>query len=189
MGSSGFIFRTEFVRVPEIADPNSNKRKRKLYKATVEGCWWKARSLLKNNEDAVIEEISENGSTMLHLAVEMGQNYFVKKLLKFLKDKSHETHLEKTDNNGRTALHVAAMVGNRYAAQILVEKSPKLLRILDSKAHSPLESAYNNKKLNTYAYLLQFAPQSSDFGHYPDAYHRNAVYLIVSAILTKQYGE
>ncbi|KAK9071023.1 hypothetical protein SSX86_009591 [Deinandra increscens subsp. villosa] len=199
--SPGFIFRTEFVRVPEITDAENIARKNKLYKATVEGCWWKAKSILKNYKDAALKNykdaalknlykdavtqvISENGNTMLHLAVEMGHNYFVEKLLNILEDEDIETK----NINGRTALHIAAMVGNQYAAQLLVQKRKQLLRILDDKAQSPLENAYNNKKLNTYAYLLNFEPpRSSDLRSYPDTYQKNAVYLIVSAILTKQY--
>ncbi|KAJ0772800.1 putative ankyrin repeat-containing domain-containing protein [Helianthus annuus] len=166
------MVRTEFVRVPEIASTENLTRKIKLYEATMEGRWWKAKSILKHHKDAATKAICENGNTMLHLAVEMGHDYFVEQLLLFFKNGEE---VEKKNNAGRTALHVAAQVDNTYAAQLLVQNREKLLSNLDYKAQSPLDVAYNNMKLNTYAYLLKFTPQH--LSNYPRAYQQNAVKL------------
>ncbi|KAJ0800200.1 putative ankyrin repeat-containing domain-containing protein [Helianthus annuus] len=170
--SPDFMVRTEFVRVPEIASTENLTRKIKLYEATMEGRWWKAKSILKHHKDAATKAICENGNTMLHLAVEMGHDYFVEQLLLFFKNGEE---VEQKNNAGRTALHVAAQVDNTYAAQLLVQNREKLLSNLDYKAQSPLDVAYNNMKLNTYAYFLKFTPQH--LSNYPRAYQQNAVKL------------
>lgn len=123
-----------------------------MYNAAVEGCWWKANAILKNHKDAATQVIGKNGNTMLHLAVEIFQNYFVEKLLNFIEDGKD---IEKKNSNGQTSLHIAAIVDNKYAAQLLVQKRKELLAILDHKAHAPLLSAYNSMKLNIYVYLLE----------------------------------
>ncbi|MFS7940316.1 putative ankyrin repeat-containing domain-containing protein [Helianthus anomalus] len=152
-------------------------RKRLLYKAAVEGCWWKAKSILKVNENAATEAVTANGNTILHLAVEMGHNYFVEKLLEFLKD---EEGIETQNNKGRTALYSAARVGNDYAAQLLVQKRKELLLIKDSNGESPLDSANMSNKFNISTYLLKTAPPSS---------WKAANRAIQTAIIGKQYGE
>ncbi|MFS7890888.1 putative ankyrin repeat-containing domain-containing protein [Helianthus anomalus] len=78
-----------------------------LYEAAVEGWWWKAKYILKIHKSAAIVAINENADTILHVAVEMGQNYFIEKLLGvFKRQKNIETQISK----GQTALHIAAMV-------------------------------------------------------------------------------
>lgn len=163
-------------------------RNKDLYKASVDGHWWKAKEILKTCEDAATERISDNGNTMLHLAVGMGQNYFVENLLNFIKKGKD---IEKKNSVGQTALHIAAIVDNKYAAELLVRKRKELLRILDHTAHTPLLSAYNNMNLETFIYLLEAGKtltRSPDINLYLDSYLENAGKLVITAIFTKQYG-
>ncbi|KAM0009909.1 putative RNA helicase [Helianthus debilis subsp. tardiflorus] len=77
--SVGFIFRTGSTRdIPEIENIDSI-----LYEAAVNGCWWKAKSILKIHRNAATEVIHPNGNMILHVAIEMGNNYLVEKLLEF----------------------------------------------------------------------------------------------------------
>ncbi|GKB65577.1 ankyrin repeat-containing protein, partial [Tanacetum coccineum] len=187
LASPQLMMGTEIVTVTEIENIHNSPRNKNLYEATVNGHWWKAKAILNEHKDAATEPITENGNTMLHLAVGMSQNYFVEKLLHFIQDRKD---LEKKNSNGRTALHIAAIVGNKHAAQLLVDKRKELLEIRDYKALLPLNSAYNNMKLNTYVYLLKATKtiqQSPNLDCYPDSYIRNAVKLLITAIFTKQY--
>ncbi|KAI7731201.1 hypothetical protein M8C21_011632 [Ambrosia artemisiifolia] len=181
--SPGFKFGTEFLRVPETQDTDNIRLKKELYEATVEGCWWKVKAILKINKNAATEPITPNGNTILHLAVEMGHNYFVEQLLDFFKDGND---IEKTNNKGRTALHIAVLAGNNYAAQLLVQKRSNLLVILDHHGHSPLYTAFSNFKFDISADLLQ-SMLSSDLTHYPDDYQRNVTFAILAAIYGKKY--
>ncbi|KAJ0717045.1 putative ankyrin repeat-containing domain superfamily [Helianthus annuus] len=129
-------------------------------KLLLKGGGGKQNTLLKIHKSAATVAINDNADTILHVAVEMGQNYFVEKLL------------------GRTV----AMVGNTHAAQLLVQKRKELLVILDSKEESPLDIAYANKKINTYTYFLK----CPDLSLSSDKCQENA---ILAAILVKQYGD
>ncbi|KAM0006823.1 putative ankyrin repeat-containing domain-containing protein [Helianthus debilis subsp. tardiflorus] len=172
--SVGFKFENEFLRdIPEM----ENTDRKILYEAAVEGWWWKAKYILRIDKSAATVAINENADTILHVAVEMGQNYFVEKLLEFLKDGKD---IETQNSKGRTALHIAAMVGNTHAAQLLVQKRKELLVILDSKEESPLDIAYANKKINTCTYFLK----CPDLSLSSDKCQENA---ILAAILVKQY--
>ncbi|XP_076927540.1 uncharacterized protein LOC143591122 [Bidens hawaiensis] len=150
-----FTFGIESLRdVPELENGHSIRRKKELYDAAVEGCWWKAKSILKKHQSAATEAITANGNTILHLAVERGHNYFLEKLLEFVED------IETKNQKGRTALHIAAMVGNTHAAQLLVQKKKELLVNLDHNQESPLDCAFSNMKLNMSTYLLKSAMSS-----------------------------
>ncbi|KAI3496061.1 hypothetical protein L1887_38411 [Cichorium endivia] len=129
----------------------------KLHKATVKGDWSEAESILKNNKDAVREAITNDGSTILHIAVGIGHNGFVKNLISYIKD---EDILEGRSSDGSTALHIAAIVGNTYAVNLLVEKNKALLEIKDHEGKEPLQKAYENMHLVTIGYLFK----TSDVG-------------------------
>lgn len=178
------------IRFKAPGDVNNDNAiyKIKLHKATAEGCWWKATTILKNHKDAYEDVIDDNGNTMLHLAVKMGHNSFVENLLNFIQEGNK---IETKNHNGQTALHVSAMVDNKYAAQLLVQKRKELMDIVDQKAHTPLVSAYNSMKFTTYVYLLEMTDitKRPRLSQYPEAYVQNGVKLLINAIFMKQYGE
>lgn len=173
----------------ETENKDNTDRNINLRKATVKGSWWEAEAILKKHKDAATEAISNDGNTILHLAVGIGQNDFVEKLLNFIQDAEK---IEKKNSDGRTALHIAAIVGNKYAAELLVKKRKELLGISDHKAYVPLLSAYYNMQLNTFVYLLEATEtkqQPLPLGLYPGSGVRTGVNLLITAIFTKQYGE
>ncbi|KAF5789412.1 putative ankyrin repeat-containing domain, PGG domain, ankyrin repeat-containing domain superfamily [Helianthus annuus] len=162
-----------------------------LCKFTVKGDWSKAESILKKDKNLVTKAISSDFSTMLHIAVGIGHNEFVKKLLTYIND---EQVLQKRDSDGSTALHIAAIVGNKHAAELLVKKNKKLLRITDQNGDEPLHKAYENMHLDTIGYLLKAVKDSGkptqsssdvSVGHPNDEI---GVRLLVNAISAKQYS-
>ncbi|MFS7956322.1 putative ankyrin repeat-containing domain-containing protein [Helianthus anomalus] len=152
-----------------------------MYEAAFEGCWWKAKSILKIHKGAATHAITENGNTILHVAVEMGHNYFIEKLLELL----NEEDTEKPNHMGQTALHIAAVVGNEYAAQLLVQKRKQLLVIEDNFYRSPFDIAVLNGT-HISAYLFKSLLSS---GLSPDPDPRDAFVAVCAAINAKQYGE
>ncbi|XP_076904138.1 uncharacterized protein LOC143559446 [Bidens hawaiensis] len=164
--------------------------KRTLCKYTIKGDWSKAEPMLKDYTDLQTNAISSDGSTMLHIAVGMGHNDFVKKSLSYINDEQVLIH---TDYDGSTALHIAAIAGNKYAADLLVKKNSKLLHIKDFNGQEPLQKAYENMHLDTITYLLKAIKdddtlsQSSLAGsvHLDDEI---GVRLVVNAISAKQYS-
>nr|GEV30152.1 ankyrin repeat-containing protein [Tanacetum cinerariifolium] len=142
------------LKLREKMDTRGNtddrKLKKKLHTVTLEGHWWKAKSILKNNTGAATLVISDNGDTLLHVAVREGKNYFLKKLLNIIDIREH---IKEVNSEGHTALHIAAIVGNKDAAELLVEKSKELLKIKDDKSKIPLACAYLNNQVNAFVYL------------------------------------
>ncbi|KAF5812973.1 putative ankyrin repeat-containing domain, PGG domain, ankyrin repeat-containing domain superfamily [Helianthus annuus] len=166
--------------IPEI-DNTVIIRRQRLYEAAVDGCWWKAKSILKIHRNAATEAIIPNGNTILHVAVELGHNYLAEKLLEFLKDGEV---IEKENLKGLTALHVAARVGNTDAVQLLVQKRKELLEIQHSdEERELLRIAFKYGKPSTCAYLLRCAPPS-DTSTFTDLHQQ---YALRTAIITKQY--
>ncbi|KAK9062927.1 hypothetical protein SSX86_020117 [Deinandra increscens subsp. villosa] len=181
--SPGFLFGKDLlVDAPEIETTSSITReiRERLYEAAIEGCWWKAKSLLKTNKNAATKPITRDGNTILHIAVEMGHNHFVEKLLQFLTD---GRDIETKNYEGQTALHIAALVSNEYAAQLLVQKRSRLLEIRDSGQDSPLDTALHESNFNISAYLLKTTPTSDLFS----SLARKVDSAIKGAIYTKQH--
>ncbi|PWA31946.1 Ankyrin repeat-containing protein [Artemisia annua] len=178
---------TQIVTVKDTANEDNTRRYKRLRKAIVEGRWWKAEGILKNHKDAATEAISNDGNTMLHIAVGIGKNDFVRKLLNFIDDGKQ---IEKQNADGCTALHIAAIVGNKHAAELLVKKRKELLGISDHKAFVPLLSAYYNMQLNTFVYLLEAndtKQQPLPLGLNTGSGVQTGVNLLITAIYTKQY--
>ncbi|KAJ9550929.1 hypothetical protein OSB04_014974 [Centaurea solstitialis] len=191
--------------VPTVTQPENNitiEHKKKLFKATMEGRWREAGPILEGYNHAATEAITDDGNTMLHLAVETGKNDFVKRLLDFIDDGKK---IEKKNSDGRTALHVAAIVGNTDAVKLLLEKNKGLVGIADHKATVPLLSAYYNMKLDTFACLLDDTEikegnenlvgiadhrATAPLGFIPSSDPlRSKINLLITLIFTKQYGE
>ncbi|KAI7739195.1 hypothetical protein M8C21_016170 [Ambrosia artemisiifolia] len=161
--------------------------KTNLFELTIKGNWSKVKSVLKNDKGLATEEISSDGSTILHIAVGNGHNDFVKKLLSYLND---DQVLIKRDSDGSTALHVAAIVGNKDAADLLVKKNKKLLRIRDSNGNEPLHKAYKNMHLDTIGYLLNAGMDGVKPELQCTALHGNQIGVdtLVNAISANKYG-
>ena len=142
-------------------DNESTEFMMELLNATMEGSWWKAKAILKNHKDAATKAICKNGDTILHLAVKEGKNYFVKQLLNFIKD---AREIKIMNKRGRTALHTAVIVDNKQAAELLVNKSNKLLYMClsDRGAVIPLELAQKRSHGNTFLYLLEVTPSGQE---------------------------
>lgn len=124
-----------------------------LHKVTMEGDWAEAENLLKKNKDAATKAITKDGSTVLHIAVGVGHNDFVKRFISFIKD--DQALAKKRDVDGSTALHIAAIVGNTDAAELMVKRDKRLLQIKDNEGKEPLHKAYENMHLDTIGYLLK----------------------------------
>ncbi|KAJ0800099.1 putative ankyrin repeat-containing domain, PGG domain, ankyrin repeat-containing domain superfamily [Helianthus annuus] len=169
------------LRVRETKDTANNRLKKELYEAAFEGWWRNAKSILKTNEIAATEAVTANGNTILHVAVEMGHNYFVEKLLEFLADGKD---IETQNHKGRTALHIAAIVGNTHTAQLLVKKRKQLLDFKDHNNRSPLHLASANANLDTYAYLFKSSTRPFDSDIRSHISNKSA---LLATIFSKQY--
>ncbi|XP_076916743.1 uncharacterized protein LOC143576566 [Bidens hawaiensis] len=104
--------------------------------------------------------MNSDGTTLLHIAVETGRNYFIENLLWYITD------LDLTvikDTNGRTVLHIAASVGNKKAAELLVGKNSNLLFIKDNEDHTPLNKAYENGQHDVVSLLIDAEKETNKF--------------------------
>jgi len=159
---------------------------KELHDATIEGHWWKIKSILKNNEGAAKLVISDDGDTLLHLAVRRGKNNFIKELLNFIGN----GEIENKNSEGHTALHIAAIVGNKDAAELLVEKRKELLEIKDDKLNIPVRSAYVSNQVNAFVYLWEAMKEKGFCSEeYYFKFDRNFnEKLLRTVMFKKQYG-
>ncbi|KAJ9550973.1 hypothetical protein OSB04_015018 [Centaurea solstitialis] len=165
--------------------------RKKLCRATMQGCWKDAKSILEGER----EPLNSEKNTVLHLAVGIGDHGFIKELVQFVVKKeasqnSSESALTIKNSNGSTALHVAAIVGNRDAAELLVGKNNNLLVIEDNEHRRPLFKAYSNMQFDTFIYLWEAAKddkKSKDA--ISDDPVQMGVKLLVNANSAKKYGK
>ncbi|PWA92489.1 ankyrin repeat-containing domain, PGG domain protein [Artemisia annua] len=152
----------------------------------MKGYWTRAGAILKRDNNIVREAISSDGSTILHIAVGIGNKDFVKNLFSYI---TKEDVVAKRED-GSTALHIAAIVGNTYAADLLLKKNKECVRIKDKKSKEPLHKAYENMHFDTIGYLLkviQDDSKSEDSVH-PHPGDEMRVDLFVNVISAKQYS-
>ncbi|KAJ0886671.1 putative ankyrin repeat-containing domain, PGG domain, ankyrin repeat-containing domain superfamily [Helianthus annuus] len=177
---------SEFLK---LLDEQVNRNR--LHSVTKKGDWTEAKSILEKNKDLATEAVRSDGSTILHIAVGIGHNDFVKQLLSYMND---EQLLQRRDSDGSTSLHIAAIVGNTDVADLLVKRNKMLLRVKDNKGVEPLQKAYEYMHLDTIGYFLKAVSddgknelQSSLTGSvHPD--DDIATDLLVNAISAKQYS-
>ncbi|XP_021979401.1 uncharacterized protein LOC110875514 [Helianthus annuus] len=148
--------------------------------------------ILKGHNHLVTEAISTDSNTMLHYAVGIYRNDFLKKLIFYM---NGEQVLKPRTSDGSTALHIAATVGNTRAANLLVKKNSKLLEIPDHNAKTPLQNAYENMHLYTIDCLLKAVMDGSkpkspttSLGCSGDNIEQIEVDLLVNAISAKHYS-
>ncbi|KAK1418420.1 hypothetical protein QVD17_27564 [Tagetes erecta] len=167
---------------------NSFELKKNLRDVTIKGNWSKVESILKKHKGLATETISSDGSTILHIAVGVGHNEFVKKLFSYINDSQV---LKRRESDGSTALHIASLVGNKDAVDLLVKKNNKLLNIKDHNGEEPLHKAYENMHLDTIGYLLNAGAKPEFQSSFYRAVHPNdqiVVDLLINAIFANQFG-
>ncbi|KAI3957973.1 hypothetical protein MKW98_020615, partial [Papaver atlanticum] len=101
---------------------------KELYNAEIMGDWEVASKFLEKNPEAITKVIAIDSRTLLHVAVIQGNLKCIKAIVERMPPEILEY---KTGNDGCTALHYAAMNGHAKAAEIMVNKNPKLTQIVD----------------------------------------------------------
>ncbi|XP_059438930.1 uncharacterized protein LOC132171583 [Corylus avellana] len=117
------------------------------------GEWVAVKHFLNRNPDAKSARISDNGGTVLHVAVSAKRTDFVEKLVAELMSKEE---LEITDDNGLTALARAAILKNKGMVECMRRKNAESLNIPDYWGCIPLVTAleYGNIKMADYLYSV-----------------------------------
>ncbi|XP_076957165.1 uncharacterized protein LOC143632561 [Bidens hawaiensis] len=156
-----------------------------LYEATLSQSFGKTHSILKDGKVKVIDKITINGNTALHVAVGTTKNMeFIEQMLNL--GAQENPQLDMQNSEGRTLLHVAAIVGNLDAAMILVEKNHELLFAKDNKGHTPLARALTNMHTDTCLFLLNHTnTRDVEMGTLLDGTSGDE--LLVNAISSKDY--
>ncbi|CAI9271304.1 unnamed protein product [Lactuca saligna] len=138
-----------------IRDQERAEVQKQLYKATLGGKWRDVEIVLVERQVTVLNKITNNGNTALHVAVGTSKEpWFLQRLLGVIPENRHLLDVRNSD--GSTLLHVAAIVGNTEATDILLGRYPQLLLAKDNKGHTPLAIALSNMHTETSKLLLQY---------------------------------
>ncbi|KAI3495786.1 hypothetical protein L1887_38132 [Cichorium endivia] len=143
---------------PVVEDTPQDQEKawshKMLCENTLEEDWDSVLEILRSKEVTVIDKITNNGNTALHVAVGTSKKPgFLQKMLEVIPENTQLLDVKNSD--GSTLLHVAAIVDNTKAAEILVERNRDLLLAKDNEGHTPLAIAISNMHTQTSKHLLQ----------------------------------
>nr|XP_043619860.1 ankyrin repeat-containing protein ITN1-like [Erigeron canadensis] len=145
------------------------------------------RYFIDNDKVKLMEKITINGDTVLHVAVcfSTANHEILRYLLSKIPEEKSLSDLVNSD--GSTLLHVAAIVGNTEAAKILLEKSTDLLLVEDKDGHTPLALSLSNIHPNTSRCLIDEIKNDNN--------KKNQLFsgktgddLLVLAISSKKFG-
>ncbi|KAL7611912.1 hypothetical protein Lser_V15G06045 [Lactuca serriola] len=138
-----------------LRDQERAEDQKQLYKATLGGEWTGVEIVLREREVTVLNKITNNGNTALHVAVGTSKKpWFLQQLLDVIPENTQLLDVRNSD--GSTLLHVAAIVGNTEAVDILVQGNPDLLLAKDNEGHTPLAIALSNMHTETSKQLLKY---------------------------------
>ncbi|CAI9293412.1 unnamed protein product [Lactuca saligna] len=127
---------------------------RELYKVILDREWSSVEEMLVGRHITVIDKITNNGNTALHVAISTSKKLeLLEKMLRLTPENTQLMNVRNSD--GSTLLHVAAIIGNTEAAKILVERNPDLLLATDNVGHTPLAIALSNMHTETARHLLK----------------------------------
>ncbi|MCL7037352.1 hypothetical protein MKW94_013363, partial [Papaver nudicaule] len=114
--------------------------------------WRGAHNFFRDFPEALTAEITEDGSTALHVSVRLGRVDFVKELLELMT----VAQTESKTHQGSTAIAIAARGNNMEIVKMLVNKNPHLPQICDNnELHAVTIAAINgNEKIMHYLYPL-----------------------------------
>ncbi|CAH1448930.1 unnamed protein product [Lactuca virosa] len=160
---------------------------RRFCHSTQQGVLQWIEEILREGRVTVIDKITNNGNTALHVAFGSSKKLeFLEKLLEKILENTQLMDLRNSD--GSTLLHVAAITGNTEAVGILVARNPELLFAKDNKDLTPLALALSNMHKETARHLLQHINNTND-----DA-QKDALFsgttgdgLLVTAISSKDF--
>eukprot|EP01018_Ginkgo_biloba_P008591 Gb_26480 [translate_table: standard] len=114
---------------------NRDEMDPRLHEAALSGNWMMLDTLKRENT-AVLDQLTPEKNTPLHLAARAGKAEFVENLLQ-LKPKLSLTQNDK----GNTALHEAAQVGQLDVVKVLLTRQPDLINICNEFQETPLFKA------------------------------------------------
>ncbi|XP_009343383.3 uncharacterized protein LOC103935349 [Pyrus x bretschneideri] len=135
-------------------DFNEFSHHQPLIDAVAKGDWSSAEKYLTMHPDAIRERGSLSGSTALHMAVSMENEYMAKELVKLMT----EEDLEIEDANGVTAIALATQIGPEVA-RCIIEKNKRLLCIpCDLLNMIPLIMACHSGHWGLARYLYSVTP-------------------------------
>ncbi|XP_068304413.1 ankyrin repeat-containing protein NPR4-like [Pyrus communis] len=120
--NTGLTRKEEYCKTND--DFNEFSHYQPLIDAVAKGDWSSAEKYLTMHPDAIRERGSLSGSTALHIAVSMENEYMAKELVKLMT----EEDLEIEDANGVTAIALATQIGPEVA-RCIIEKNKRLLCI------------------------------------------------------------
>ncbi|KAK1418559.1 hypothetical protein QVD17_27704 [Tagetes erecta] len=189
----------EGIRVEEITEEEKKKRKEeeekkekaagRLYAQTLRQNFLSVKRILNKEVVTLIDKITINGNTALHVAVSTSNNNngFLEEMLNLATQDNQQ--LDMRNSEGSTLLHVAAIVGNTEAAKMLVGKNKELLYAKDNEDQTPVARALSNMHMDTYLYLSHtyFTTQDEKEG---DLINDDAggCEILVNILSSKEYG-
>ncbi|KAI3958096.1 hypothetical protein MKW98_020738 [Papaver atlanticum] len=121
--------------------------------------WRGAHNFFRDFPEALTAEITEDGCTALHVAVQLGRVDFVRELLSLMP--AEQTELK--THRGNTAIAVAAGGNNMEIVKMLIESNPHLPLIgNENELHAVTIAAINGNEMIMY-YLYPFTSKSTNW--------------------------
>ncbi|KAI3975238.1 hypothetical protein MKX01_039274 [Papaver californicum] len=109
-----------------------------LRDAARKGDWKVVSKFLEKNPEAITKVIDSDAQTVLHLSMYNPNLKLIEEIVNLMPPEILEY---KTTNHGYTALHYAAIFGYAKAAEMMVNKNPKLTQIVNRLGRVPLLGA------------------------------------------------
>ena len=137
---------TDFVSARGVA---ANEIVRKtLFDYAMQGEWAKAKKLYQKNPWLRSAQITVDGNTALHLAIQDRNDKVVEEMVKLVSFEQSDDVLKSQNKQGNTPLHLSASIGNVSMCNCFLSKYKDLLSVINKEGENPLLSVLNNEGEN-----------------------------------------
>lgn len=109
-----------------------------LFNYAMRGQWMEVLEAYEKNHGALEAKITKAEDTLLHIAVYVGQTFFVTALLDNIGEDMSRNILRVQNSKGNTPLHVAAELGNVDICNIIAKRDPTLISCRNLEGETPL---------------------------------------------------
>ncbi|KAG6703536.1 hypothetical protein I3842_07G089300 [Carya illinoinensis] len=168
----------------DLAERQVMTIKKEFFRMTMEGKWDEVAKLFDQQDEwAPTAKITNSGDTALHIAVSVGNEDNVTKLIQSIRDPSRLRQVLETGNDrGNTPLHSAASMGNVAVCQRITRVYPELVGCKNNNQETPLFMAALHGKKAAFFCLHSICQLVEGRGRFPYSRRKNGDTILHCAI-------
>ncbi|KAK7359649.1 hypothetical protein VNO77_01611 [Canavalia gladiata] len=159
-----------------------------LFNYVMGGKWREVVEAYKKNPSVLEAKITKAEDTVIHIAVYVGQSFFVETILDNMSNEIGSKILQMKNSKGNTPLHLAAELGNMDLCNNIAKRDPNLISLRNLEGETPLFLAALHGKRDAFFSLHKLQQSHHDADHDSLATKNNGDTILHATISGEYFG-